>query len=325
VAVTGVTTAKAVSVGTSYACALLSNGTIYCWGDNADGQLGNGSSAGPDSCGGVACSTTPTQVSGITNAIAVSAGASQTCAVLASGDVDCWGTNWAGELGPTNTVPYSTTPVSLGFANATSVSAGNDFSCALLATGIIDCWGDNEYGQLGNGTTGSQTDTGTAVQVSGITNAIAISAAAWDSAHHACALLMTGTAACWGSDLSGELGNGTTEMESSTPVAVSGLSDATGIAAGNSDGCALLSPGTINCWGDDGSGELGNGSTGGDYSSPVAVSAINNATFVSPAFEYTCAVLSSGGIDCWGTNDLGQLGDGTTTPTNVPGPVTGIP
>ncbi len=87
----------------------------------------------------------------------------------------------------------------------------------------------------------------------------------------------------------------------------------------------LLSFSSLSCWGDDSNGQLGNGSTGGVYSSPVAVSTINNASSASAGFDFTCAVLTTGDVDCWGRNDLGQLGNGTTNPTNMPGPVTGVP
>ena len=141
-----------------------------------------------------------------------------------------------------------------GISNATAISAGGFHSCALLSNGQVDCWGDNEVGQLGNGTTG--TYVATPVQVTGISNATAISAGTGGA--HSCALLATGRVECWGSNDYGQLGNGST-TDSSTPVQVSGISNATAISAGGAHSCALLATGEIYCWGLNEDGQLGNG------------------------------------------------------------------
>jgi alpha-tubulin suppressor-like RCC1 family protein len=141
-------------------------------------------------------------VSGITNATAIAGGGDQTCALLSTGSVDCWGTSGNGQLG-NGTTTESTTPVAVsGITDATAVTAGEAHNCALLSTGSADRWGYDGYGQLGDGTT---TDTSTPVAVLGITNAIAVSAGYW----HTCALLSTGSVDCWGYNSNGELGDGT--------------------------------------------------------------------------------------------------------------------
>ena len=178
---------SAISAGGGDSCALLQGGGVDCWGDNEHGQLGDGTSTGPESCfvGAfvVPCSMTPVTVSGLTHAIAVSAADWHSCALLQGGGVDCWGDNFYGELGD-GTQMSSSTPVAVsGLTNATAISAGSGHSCALLQGGGVDRWGSNSYGELGDGTTTDRSTT--PVAVSGLTNAIAVSA----GGEYSCALL----------------------------------------------------------------------------------------------------------------------------------------
>jgi len=311
VAVSGITTATAISAGNNYTCALLTGGSVRCWGLNNYGQLGNGTTT---------TSYTPVAVSGITTATAISAGYAYTCALLTGGSVRCWGGNWYGQLG-NGTTTNSSTPVAVsGITTATAISAGGSHTCALLSGGSVRCWGFNNYGQLGNGTT---TDSSTPVAVSGITTATAISAGGWDFGFHTCALLTGGTVHCWGANGAGQLGNGTTGGGSSTPVAVSGITTATAISAGGSHTCALLSGGSVRCWGWNIYVQLGNGTTTSS-STPVAVSGITTATAISAGWDHTCALLSGGSVRCWGENGNGDLGNGTMTWTPVPVNVLGL-
>ncbi len=186
VAVSGLSGVIAISAGAAGTCALLTGGTVECWGDNTYGELGDGTSTGPGTClgGTSACSTTPVAVSGLSGVSAIAASESHTCARLSGGTVSCWGDNEAGELGDgTNTGPQkcsgascSTTPVAVStLTGATAVTAGFLGSCALRSGGSIECWGDNEYGGLGIGTsTGPQTCTAN-VDVSCSTTPVAVS------------------------------------------------------------------------------------------------------------------------------------------------------
>lgn len=141
----------------------------------------------------------------------------------------------------------------LDFGESTAVAAGRDHTCAVLASGAAKCWGNNLYGQLGNGSLYKST---TPVKVSGLSAAVSITA----GYEFTCALLSGGTAQCWGYNNNGQLGDGSfSPTWSTTPVTVSGLGGAVSIAAGHAHACALLANGTVNCWGDNSYGQLGNG------------------------------------------------------------------
>ena len=304
-----------------FACALLINGTVECWGDNFDGQLGNPGSNG-----------TPMPVIGLTDVTAISVGgdAGFACALLAGGTVECWGDNEYGELGNGSTASNSPTPVAVsGLTGVIAISAGEYDACALLMGGTVECWGDNEYGELGNGAaTGPETCSGyacstTPVAISGLTGVTAISAGAGASA---CAVLTGGTVMCWGDNYGGQLGNGTTgpltcDGEPCSKVAaISGLTGVTAVSSGDYSACALLTGGMVKCWGDNTNGELGNGSSTGAATcgfgpcatTPVATS-LTGVTAVSTGVRAACALLTNGTVDCWGWNEFGQLGDGTKT------------
>jgi alpha-tubulin suppressor-like RCC1 family protein len=268
---TGVTQ---VSASGKFTCALLSTGTVRCWGHNQYGQLGNGNTND---------SSIAVQVSGITNAIQVTNGANQACALLSDNTVKCWGYNNDGQLGDGSTTNRSTPVQVVGASGSGSltgvsvVSGGRLHTCALLSGGTVYCWGDNGNGELGDGTT---TNRSLPVRVGSITNASTISA----GEYHSCAVLSDGTAQCWGASAYGQVGDGTT-ADTSTPVTVigpGGWGSLTGIAAISAGGadinetddyehtCALTSDGTVVCWGQNNYGQLGNGTTTMSVS-PVAV------------------------------------------------------
>ena len=315
-------------------CAVLPPGNVDCWGYNHYGELGNGTTDGPDGEDGY---DTPQEVAGITSAVHVTSDDDYSfCAVLSTGGVDCWGNNEAGELGngtidgPDGENGYDTPQAVSGLTDAVSVSSIGGAYCAVRSTGGVDCWGYNGFGDLGNGTEGGPDgDYGydTPQAVSGLTDAVAVTD---DGLIGFCALLSSGGVDCWGDNTQGQLGNGTLDGPDAevgggagffgydTPQAVSGLTDAVSVTADESDGyCAVRSTGRVDCWGGNLYGEVGNGTNDGPdnngYDSPQAVSGLTHAVSVaSDEYRTVCALLSTGGVDCWGFNNDGELGNGTT-------------
>jgi alpha-tubulin suppressor-like RCC1 family protein len=350
------TGAIAVSAGEDFACALLSGGTVECWGGNLDGELGNG---------GTLVSNTAVPVTGLSGVTAISAsGGDSACALVTGGAVKCWGNDFSGQLGNGST-SNSATPVAVtGLTGATSVSAGSGFACAALNGGAVECWGDTSYGQsqlqspptteagvtgasavssganfacavltggavdcwgfdnsgqLGNGSTTYST---APVAVTGLTGVTSVSAS---SNQFACAVLTGGAVDCWGNDPALASGNNGTTVMSSTPIAVAGLTGVTAVSAGaapvdvGNDGfaCALLAGGTVACWGDNGEGELGNGSTAFS-ATPVAVTGLTGVIAISSGDGFTCAVLTGGTVECWGEGVDGTLGGGSYASSSTP-------
>ena len=315
--VVGITTATDVAASGYYSCVLLKNGTVQCWGNNQFGQLGNGTTTN---------SSTPVLVTGITTATIVAVGSSHSCARLTDSTVQCWGNNQFGQLG-NGTTTNSSTPVPVvnttntgSLTGATAVAAGGYHSCARLADSTLQCWGNGAKGQLGPNIQ-STGETGTPVTVTGIETATAIAA----GSEHSCALLDNNTVKCFGLNNVGQLGNGTT-TNSSTPVSVVNttntgvLTGATAVAAGT---CVRLQDSTVQCWGTNKFGQLGNGTTE-DALTPVPVTGITTATAIAAGERHSCALLNNSTIQCWGDNSAGQLGDGTRVQSLVRVPVTGI-
>ncbi|MEO7387382.1 MAG: thrombospondin type 3 repeat-containing protein [Gammaproteobacteria bacterium] len=308
-------TATAVAVGGESSCALQTDGVTKCWGRNAEGQLGNGTTT---------ASTAPVTATGVT-ATTLAGGFHHMCALLVGGGVSCWGANNAGQLGNGTTTGATTAVNVTGISTAVAIAAGGNHSCAVLASGGVKCWGDDAAGQLGNGAAGAST---TPVDVTGISTAIGI-ATGFD---HSCALLADGTVRCWGRGLEGQLGNGS-QTNSATPVSAIGMQlPVVALGAGASHTCAVSQSGIATCWGRNANGQIGNGQVVGNVPLPAAVTGLTGAIAISGGFEHTCALLVEGDVKCWGLNDGGQLGMGTIggavqrsgTPLTVNGPTSAI-
>jgi len=290
-----------------HTCAVtLDEGGVKCWGNNTYGQLGNG---------GLVNSTTPVSVYGLESGVAsVSTGSSHTCAVTSSGVAKCWGRNNFGQVGGSGALIDR--PLSL-FGGAASVSAGLNHTCAVIS-GAAKCWGYNNDGQLGDGGT---SNSAMPVSVVGLESGVASIEA---GVNHTCAVV-SGAAKCWGNNDGGQLGDGSTSP-STTPVSVVGLeSDVASVSAGAAHTCAVVS-GAVKCWGANPAGQLGNGSTSTTPSvTPVNVVGLESGVAsVSAGNAYTCAVTSGGAAKCWGSNNTGKLGDGSTVNKATPVDVSGL-
>jgi uncharacterized repeat protein (TIGR02059 family) len=311
--VTGLTSGvSSVASGNSHSCVVTSSGGVKCWGSNSSGQLGDGS---------VLNRSTPVDVSGLTSGVsAVSSGGSHSCALTTSGGVKCWGSNSRGQLGD-NTYTDSREPVNVSglSSGVTAISLGNAYSCALTSAGGVKCWGHATYGQIGNGTFDDQK---TPVDVSGLTTGVStIATGTW----HACALMTAGTVRCWGINEYKQIANNATAYYNS-PVEIPNLSGVSAVAAGRYTNCVLKSGG-VKCWGDN-DGKLGNNSTD-DSATPVDVrtsssdsTPLSGVSAIAMGDNHVCALMSSGGVKCWGSNGSSQLGRGTmtvreTTPADV--------
>ncbi len=231
------------------------------------------------------------------------------------------GRNDFGQLG-NGTTSVSLAPVDvLGLASGVSaISAGGGHTCALTRSGGVECWGSNYAGQLGNGTT---TDTSAPVDVSGLSRGIVAITA---GIYHSCALSNVGGVTCWGAIASRQLPDGGLQSTFAlSPLQVPGLtSGVASISAGGNQTCAVTSGGRALCWGDNRYGQLGNGTTSLSRS-PVAVAGLTSGvSAISTAWSHACALTPSGGVRCWGSNDAGVLGDGTTRDSSTPVDVLGL-
>lgn len=305
-----------VAGGEDHTCALRSDGTVWCWGGNLYGQLGQPAS-------NPSYATRPLQVpSGGVLATAVVTGYSHTCAITADRTLWCWGANTSGQLGNGQTVGSSVpvqvmTDADRPLENVVRAAAGRSHTCALTDAGAVYCWGSNFSGQLGNGT---NTDQHYAAALPTLSSSVADLSA---GEYHACALKVDGTAWCWGSNTYGQVGvtgGGNETLPVSVDWGTSVPPMLISVSCGESFTCVASSAGAAYCFGNNIYGQLGNG---GSVSSsrPVTVSLTDPVQGVAGGGSHACAVLQNGSLQCWGMNLYGQLGDGTQTQRTSPVPV----
>jgi alpha-tubulin suppressor-like RCC1 family protein len=267
---------------------------------------------------------TPAAVPDLTGATAISGGWASVCALISDGSVKCWGDNSSGELGDGTTTASSSPVTVVGITDATAIAARDFGACARLGGGTVKCWGYNEFGELGNGTDGQPSSS--PVTVVGITDAATIGA----GRDHTCAVLTGGGVKCWGDNSHGVLGDGNMGTFDSIPVTVVGISTATLVTGGSGHTCVRLPGGVMKCWGERSAGRLGDG-TGGDGTgnpalTPVSVVGMTGARVITAGFNHTCAIIAGGMAQCWGNDLDGEIGDGNYTypAPNIPTLVVGI-
>lgn len=303
----------AVDTFFDHTCVLTDAGAAWCWGSNDHGQLGDG---------GTTTTSTPVAVPG-GPFTAISAGVGHTCAITADGGAQCWGYNDYGQLGDGST-DEAHAPIDVdGLGDVIAISAGRDHTCAVTNDGAVHCWGGDTYGELGNGEPLSASHSPVTVAI----GADAIDVEAGDN--DTCVITDAGAALCWGKNDDGQLGNGEsgTQVMSSTPQSVTGASSGvTSISPGFGYTCAVQD-GAMLCWGDNFDGTLGNGEGAGFQSAvPVAVTGLGSGgAQIGTCSGHACGRTDAGAVWCWGTNDGGELGDGTMDGSNVPVQVVSLP
>ncbi|MGE0357593.1 MAG: FG-GAP-like repeat-containing protein [Burkholderiales bacterium] len=295
------------SLGAGHGCAITTAGTLRCWGNNAFGQLGDGTTA-----------ARPAPVEIPVFASQVATGAAHTC-VLSGGAVSCWGRNTNGQLGDGTTTSRATPAPVAGLESTfvQAIAAGRDHTCAVISFGAIRCWGLNSRGQLGDGTT---VDRSSPVAVIGTARSLA------GGAEHTCARTFGDTVRCWGRNSEGQLGDGTT-TDRLTPVDVlegQVLGGVLALSAGGFHNCVADQFGGIKCWGSNSNGQVGDGTTIDRSMATYPVSLGADMVAVAAGTYHSCGVRRDGTTFCWGFNQAGQLGDGTQAQRLVPVEVGGI-
>ncbi len=301
-AVIGLTNVLDVEGGYHHSLALKSNGTVWAWGFNGSGELGNGTNTYNNT-------PTPVQVTGLTDATAITAGYVHSLALKSDGTVWAWGSNIHGQLG-NGTYNPSNIPVQVnGLSGVTAIAAGANHSLALRSDGTVWAWGAGGNGELGNN---SNSGSNVPVQVYGLTGITSISS----HAYHSLALKNGGSVWAWGRNSYGELGDGTTN-NSNVPIQVTNLINVLGVKGGEYFSLVIKSDGTVWGWGYNGNGQLGNG-TNTNSNAPVQAIGLTGITKLAAGDAHSLALKSDGTVWAWGTNNNGELGIGTSGWRNVP-------
>ena len=289
-----------ISSGAYHNLFLQSNGNVWAWGLNSNGQLGDGTTTQRNS---------PVPLTTLSSMEAVSSGGTHSLALRNNGTVWGWGNNANGQLGD-GTIVQEAAPEQLAtLSGMIAVSAGASHSIALKNDGTVWVWGNNANGQLGDGTT---TQDNSPEQLTTLTGIVAISA----GANHSLALKSDGTVWAWGLNSSGQLGDGTTTQRTS-PVKLTGISNVVAISAGTSHSLALDIAGNVWAWGDNSYGEIGDGTTA-QRNSPVEITTLSALTAIKASNLFSLALSSTGAVYGWGDNSYSQLGNNTTTEENTP-------
>lgn len=310
VAAMGAPAVAEVSGGGTFTCARTAGG-VLCWGSGARGRLGNGSAA---------TTSTPTPVPLVAPLLTLSTGWNHTCGVGPDGSGTCWGEFPQVGGGPG---PIAWTPVTVqGDLQYRQIAAGEGFSCAVTTDSLAYCWGANYSSRLGVESLPNSVDP---VPVTGNDRFASVAA----GGVHACALAASGAAWCWGDNTMGQLGTGTGAPDSSAqPLAVAGAHDFQVVATGSHSSCAIDAAGAAWCWGENDADQLGAASAescGGTPCSRAPLPVAGGLTFsqVAVGDRHACGLSTAGILYCWGANDRGQLGDGTTLDREEPVRVVG--
>jgi alpha-tubulin suppressor-like RCC1 family protein len=299
---------RMISAGALRSCGVTTDDRAYCWGQNGNGALGDGTTTNPRK--------RPSLVVGGLHFRQVSVGDNHICGVTTDDRAYCWGYNFFGQLGD-GTITMRAAPVAvLGGLLFRSVRAGGSHTCGLTLARKAYCWGANNVGQIGDSTDVGRRQRPVRV-AGGLTFRQVVAGGG-----HTCGVTTDDKAYCWGYGLYGQIGDGKTVEERHWPRAVAGGLSFRQIAAGGTHSCGVTLDDRAFCWGDNFGGQIGDGTTSNRLK-PVAVAGGRSFSMVSPGSVHTCGVTLARRAYCWGKNTTGQLGDGTTTRRLVPVPVAG--
>ncbi|MBL8685020.1 MAG: hypothetical protein JNK05_37940 [Myxococcales bacterium] len=290
--VPGLTDVVHVTGGSEFSCALRASGAVSCWGANASGQLGNGTTT---------ASVAPVVVSGLSDAVEIDAGNTSVCARRASGAVVCWGDNTSGQLG-NGTTTSSATPVPvMGLTNAIALSVGGAHACARRGDHRVVCWGRNNFGQVGDGSATNRS----APALVNLQDVVMLSA----GGEFTCARRIDGTPFCWGSNSDDQLGRSTITPSVSSPTqALNVANNALELVAGARHACVRTAT-AVQCWGDNRRYQITRLTTS-SYPSPVTISSTAAIRDIRAGEQHVCGHdPNTGGLYCWGNNDNGRGGD----------------
>ena len=312
--------ATSVKVGLYHTCATIEDGTARCWGWNGLGQLGAVESEFSSRAVKVKLDETGSDLVGVKE---LALGYGHSCALLDDKSVKCWGTNEVGQLGQAAETVSSAYPVDVPLESGFGVSAldaGYGHTCAANESGQVRCWGWNVYGQVGSATAGRFS--ATPVEITGLSDVKALSL----GEAHTCALQKNGDAKCWGNNSLGQFGNGVEAVNRGyqlTPSTVVELDTVQSVASGYLFSCALLDDSTAKCWGNNEFNQLGNDAATSTQRFPSFIETNTGAPFAAISqlalgYSHACALSEAGTVHCWGDNEMGQLGNGSTVASASP-------
>jgi alpha-tubulin suppressor-like RCC1 family protein len=274
-----------IASGHDHVCARRDDGAVFCFGENAWGQLGDGTTAPK---------TSPVRVAGLGRATSIAAGYGKSCATIEDGRLMCWGAQESDPHELLVDAKSALAPIAIeGVRSATKVTLGAYHGCALQSGGAVFCFGANYFGQLGDGTTAAAAS---AVAVKNVEGAIAIAG----GTHHTCALLEGGKVSCWGADVAGQLGSPAVRGGSRSEAArIDGIYRATALAAGGDHTC-VISDGKARCWGWNDRGQVAVGASL-VVRAPTLPSKVGAISAIAASDTHTCAIKEEGAITCWGS------------------------
>jgi alpha-tubulin suppressor-like RCC1 family protein len=278
----------AIAAGFESTCGIFVDGSVKCWGLNSAGQLGDGTQQNR---------AEPVEVKGLEGeVVSLALGDAHSCALLSSGDVQCWGDNSQGQLGNDELATQLRPTQVPGLSSVTQLAAGSGHTCALTRSGEVRCWGKTTEGQS------------PLHQVKLAAKATAVAA----GSSHSCALLAGGSVQCWGWNKFGQVGNGSTvDVAAPVPVAFRSGVEVISLELGSAHSCAQTKRGETYCWGNNELGQFGDESTVSTNAPVRMPEAFEDLRAMAAGTAHACGEFTTGVLKCWGANDDGVLGNGT--------------